>query len=162
MSQIYLAYTFKFDAAHRLLNYVGPCNNLHGHTWKVEVVLRGTPNKYSGMLIDFRLLKLMVNDFVAKKLDHTTILNRADTNLIESLVRRGCTVFPFPGEPTCENLAQFIFLALLAPVATIGDHSHVNLKSVRVWESENASAIYTDSLRAKLAGATKKTSKEKK
>jgi len=31
-----------FDAAHALPGYAGECSGLHGHTWDVEVVVRGS------------------------------------------------------------------------------------------------------------------------
>ena len=37
-------YTLKvegaFEAAHRVVNYPGKCDRLHGHNWKVEAVVR--------------------------------------------------------------------------------------------------------------------------
>ncbi|MCL2312377.1 MAG: 6-carboxytetrahydropterin synthase, partial [Firmicutes bacterium] len=44
--------------AHALLNYHGKCKNIHGHTYKLEVTVKGTPcneenSPKKGMLIDF-------------------------------------------------------------------------------------------------------------
>jgi len=54
-----------FDAAHHLNNYEGACKNLHGHTYKTEVWVRG---KYSdinkaGMIWDFGNLKNVLKEF---------------------------------------------------------------------------------------------------
>ncbi|PJC54320.1 MAG: 6-carboxytetrahydropterin synthase QueD [Candidatus Levybacteria bacterium CG_4_9_14_0_2_um_filter_35_21] len=63
---------FRFDAAHQLLNYNGPCANLHGHTYKLQVSVAGIVQK-SGMVMDFGDLKNIVNEKVISKLDHTFI-----------------------------------------------------------------------------------------
>ena len=39
---------FKFEAAHRLPNHPGKCKNLHGHSYKLEVVVNGEVNFFSG------------------------------------------------------------------------------------------------------------------
>ena len=46
-----------FSAAHHLLNYKGACENQHGHNWKVEVYVRGENLNESGILVDFKVLK---------------------------------------------------------------------------------------------------------
>lgn len=46
---------FDFDAAHRLdrLPPEHKCHRLHGHTYRVEIRLRGEPDRRGGMLIDY-------------------------------------------------------------------------------------------------------------
>ena len=48
----------KFNSAHRLPQYDGPCRNLHGHTWKVVFVLEG-PVQQDGMVHDFTNYRLV-------------------------------------------------------------------------------------------------------
>ena len=54
-----------FDAAHHLDNYDGPCKNLHGHTYKVEVWVRGNEEQLdkAGILWDFGKLKRIIQGF---------------------------------------------------------------------------------------------------
>lgn len=47
-----LSKVFGFDAAHKLLFYKGKCSQLHGHTWKLIVSVKGTVNQ-EGMIMDF-------------------------------------------------------------------------------------------------------------
>lgn len=61
---------FSFDAAHHLPNYVGPCHNLHGHRWVLDVEVSGEISKQSGMIMDFSILKKIINDLIIDKLDH--------------------------------------------------------------------------------------------
>lgn len=98
-----VAREFTFDAAHFILSG-GSCEEPHGHTYKLRVVVEG-PLK-DGMVIDFREVKRIVNEKVMPKLDHKD-LNKLLKN------------------PTAENIAQWIF-DVLKP--------HMNVVSVRVWE----------------------------
>ena len=66
-------YTLKvegaFEAAHRVVNYPGKCNRLHGHNWKVEAVVRGTKLDELGMLVDFKAIKNALKS-VLDRFDH--------------------------------------------------------------------------------------------
>jgi len=64
--------TFKFDAAHNLTKYNGKCENLHGHTYKLVVTVEGKPDNQD-MVIDFVLLKKIVQNEVIDILDHAYI-----------------------------------------------------------------------------------------
>ena len=51
--------------AHLLEGYDGPCRNVHGHSYKLEVTVIGTPlpdisNPKYGMVMDFGILKEIV------------------------------------------------------------------------------------------------------
>ena len=67
---------FTFDYAHELPDYNGKCRNLHGHTGilEVEVTKQGkvlSLESYSGMVIDFSVLKQIVEEEVIGILDHS-------------------------------------------------------------------------------------------
>jgi len=84
---------FEFSAAHRLPDYKGQCNNLHGHTWKVEITIEGKPSPKNGMIFDFSILKAIVQEYVILRLDHT---------YLNYLIKN----------PTAENIAVWIWAAL--------------------------------------------------
>jgi len=56
-----------FDAAHHLNDYEGNCKNLHGHTYKIEIWVKGYKHQLNkaGILWDFGGLKKL-----AQKFDH--------------------------------------------------------------------------------------------
>ena len=60
-----------FDAAHNLEGYDGACANLHGHTYKIELWVRGTEKQINkiGLLWDFKNLKNILNKFDHKYLN---------------------------------------------------------------------------------------------
>ena len=84
--------SFDFDSAHFIPNHP-KCGNTHGHCWQLKVSLEGEPNE-TGMLIDFHLVKDIVDENIIKKLDHK-FLNE---------------VLDFA--PTCENLTKWIWKQL--------------------------------------------------
>jgi 6-pyruvoyltetrahydropterin/6-carboxytetrahydropterin synthase len=114
-----------FEAAHRLADYPGKCNRLHGHNWKVEVIVAGDTLDKLGMLIDFRELKAQVNK-VIETLDHYYL------NEIE----------PFKTvNPTAENIAKYIYEQLGDQFAAT---PNITVNQVRVWESPNSAAVYRE------------------
>ena len=58
-----------FASAHALRNYKGRCENVHGHNWKVQVVIEGEKLDETGMLVDFLDVKRLMGDIV-DRLDH--------------------------------------------------------------------------------------------
>ena len=110
--------TVKFDAAHLLPYYEGKCQNLHGHTWKVEVAVEGPVNKKTGMVVDFSWLKYLLNTEVVEKFDHT-YLNDWYKN------------------PTAEMLAEYIFDTIKNEWIQSSEEP-IQLKWVKVWESDDS------------------------
>jgi len=114
--------TTSFSAAHRLRNYNGKCEQLHGHNYKVAVTARAPSPGVSGMVMDFGDLKRAANA-VVDKVDHR-FLN--DLPPFDSI------------EPSAENLAHFLFQEISTE---LGDHAQM-LYSVSVWESDTSKATY--------------------
>ncbi len=111
-----------FAAAHNLRNFKGKCERLHGHNWKVEVVLRGHQLDESDLLVDFAEVKRETN----------RILDELDHNYLNDI--------PFFREnnPSSENIARYIFEKL----ASCFEGRGVTIYSVSAWESDNACATY--------------------
>ena len=112
---MYLRKEFKFDAAHNLVNYHGKCENLHGHTYRLAVVLEGDPDD-EGMVFDFVELKKFVSELVLSKLDHAYIND----------------ILP---QPTAECISQWVFKTLDRPL----NRDNCKLYEVSVWETESSS-----------------------
>jgi 6-pyruvoyltetrahydropterin/6-carboxytetrahydropterin synthase len=96
---------FYFDSSHYLPKYKGKCETLHGHTYKLEVVLEGDV-KADGMVLDFTKVKEIVDDEVLEVLDHR-ILN------------------DFVKNPTAEHIVEWIWDKLM---------DKMPLYSIRLWE----------------------------
>ncbi|MEE9525826.1 MAG: 6-carboxytetrahydropterin synthase QueD [Candidatus Woesearchaeota archaeon] len=76
---------FTFEAAHKLPGYKGNCSKLHGHSYKLEVAIKG-PVK-NGMVIDFRELDTIVKEKALDILDHSYINDIIKNPTAENLVK---------------------------------------------------------------------------
>jgi 6-pyruvoyltetrahydropterin/6-carboxytetrahydropterin synthase len=110
-----------FAAAHRLREYDGNCERLHGHNWKVDVVLRADALDDLGMALDFREAKRLIGE-VLERFDHQYL------NEVEPFDQRN---------PTTENIARTIFERLAAKLP-----DGVSVARVTAWESEGCGASY--------------------
>jgi 6-pyruvoyltetrahydropterin/6-carboxytetrahydropterin synthase len=118
--------TFKFDAAHQLLNLPEghQCGRLHGHTYKVTLTLRSnTTAPLPGWVFDYGDMKPF-KDYIDQNLDHRCLNDVPEINF----------------QPTAELLAAFLYdkayMVLDLPPT-------VYLDSVRVCETENTFAEYS-------------------
>ena len=99
---------FKFEMAHALYGYDGLCKNIHGHSYRMWVTVKGNvlqKNKHAknGMVIDFGELKKIIKDCVVDKYDHSFVLNKNTPhyNIDFSAFEK---VYFLPYQPTSENL----------------------------------------------------------
>lgn len=76
---------FTFDSAHYLTDYYGKCERIHGHTYKLEVTLEGNVQS-NGLVIDFVLLKRIVQKNVLAKLDHQNLNDIIENPTAERVV----------------------------------------------------------------------------
>lgn len=81
MYEIYVA--TQFEAAHRLVGDFGPATRLHGHTYRVEVIVRGERLKDDETLYDIGKLRPAVGELAAslhyRDLDETPGLKGVNT-----------------------------------------------------------------------------------
>lgn len=112
-----------FSSAHYLPEYKGSCEALHGHNWKVEVVVAAKKLDSSGMVIDFRKLK-KITEAAISELDHSCL---NDLQYFKD------------NPPSSEKIAQYIYekLSLQLP-------QNSRLHEIMVWETENSCAAYSN------------------
>ncbi len=111
-----------FSAAHRLRDYNGKCERLHGHNYKVLVTARAPGLDRGGMVIDFGDLKAATEPVISG-LDHSFL------NDIEPFDRI---------EPSAENIAAVIFDRI---ARELGDRARI-LHRVSVYESDSSKATF--------------------
>lgn len=109
---------FEFDASHFLPEYNGKCERLHGHTYKLVVMVEGTPD-HEGMVMDFVKLKELVREHVLQHLDHAH-LNE---------------VIPVP---SAENISVWVWNRLYSLL----ECEHCHLCEVQVWETRTSGCVY--------------------
>lgn len=112
----------QFSSAHQLRRYKGKCENLHGHNWRVQVIVTSEKLNEIGLIIDFHELRKITNDVISQ-IDHTLLNN----------------IFPFTEiNPSSENIARWIYDAIKKKLTD----KDINLSAVTVWENETSSATY--------------------
>ncbi len=109
-----LVVDFRFSAAHRLPRHPGRCFRMHGHDYRLEVVVSGAPEGRSGRVIDFFVVERVVKPIVAEL--HNSCLNDCLEN------------------PTAEAIVVWIWRALCSSLPS--------LTELRLWETEQCHVAY--------------------
>jgi len=112
-----------FSSAHYLRNYKGSCENLHGHNWKVELLVEGSQLNNLDILIDFKILKSILKETL-DELDHK-LLN--EIPYFKNV------------NPSSERLAEYIFKKIKDKLS---QYSNIKVKEVTVYETDKVSATY--------------------
>ena len=113
-----------FASAHALRNYKGRCENVHGHNWKVRVVIEGEKLDQTGMLVDFLDVKSLLGE----------ILDRIDHRFLNEIP-------PFDViNPSAENIAEYFYQQLTGKLSETP--VPVRIREVKIWETEIQSATY--------------------
>ena len=125
----------EFCASHRLHNpnfpeakndeIYGKCNNPngHGHNYVLEVTVGGSVDPQTGMVMDLKELKALLEEVVVEKVDHKHL--NLDVDFMEGII------------PTAENIVVGLW-GLVQPRLPRG----CKLVEMKLWESENNIAVY--------------------
>ena len=108
---IRLTKEFSFESAHALWGYDGKCREIHGHSYRLFVTVKGEPvtdptSPKLGMVMDFGELKAIVAREITDRLDHSFVMRRTpeDEALAESMQSSFTNVILVDYQPTCENM----------------------------------------------------------
>ena len=131
MATMELTKVLRFSAAHRLMSpalsrtenrrLYGACVRGHGHTYTLEVTLRGPVDSRTGMVVDLDDVKRVVGETVLARFDHAFINDDA--------------AFPPGVLPTTENLVRVAWDLLAAKLGAD------RLARLRLWEDPT---LYVD------------------
>ncbi|MCX7956911.1 MAG: 6-carboxytetrahydropterin synthase QueD [Endomicrobia bacterium] len=114
-----------FSSAHYLKMYKGKCEKLHGHNWKVGVLVKSEKLNSLDMVIDFSKLKKILNRII-NKLDHK-VLN--EINYFNRL------------QPTAENIAKYMHQILYK---NLKKYHNIQKLKIIVWETDSQYASYEE------------------
>jgi 6-pyruvoyltetrahydropterin/6-carboxytetrahydropterin synthase len=139
---IYITRKLEFCASHRLFNpeysdeknaqVFGLCNNPngHGHNYVMEVTVRGEVHPETGMVLDLKALKKLVNEEIILKVDHKNL--NVDVPFLKGVI------------PTAENSA-IRFWETLEDKLGGGE-----LYEIKLYESERNFVIYRGKSRERV------------
>jgi 6-pyruvoyltetrahydropterin/6-carboxytetrahydropterin synthase len=137
---------FKFEMAHALWNYDGPCRNVHGHSYRLFVTLSGVPasepaNPKNGMVIDFTDLKSIVRKHIVNVFDHSVVVSRQfDKEKTDMFAKMFGNTVLVDYQPTCENLVSDFADRLSGNLP-----SGVTLYSLKLYETATSYAEWVAS-----------------
>ncbi len=142
MSVIRLTKEFTFEAAHMLEGYDGLCREIHGHSYRLLVTIKGEPERDPespklGMVMDFGVLKRIVNEQIVERLDHSFMMRNtlAAEQVANDLGYRFSKVVLTEYQPTCENLLSDFAERLLGALP-----DDIELCSLRLHETASSYA----------------------
>ena len=131
---------FTFDSSHMLDGHDGKCQNLHGHTYKLEItvsdgIVRG--GLKDGMVMDFTDLKAIVKQYITDPFDHAFIYhgdNGRECQIAALLEGWNMKTLRLPCRTTAENMAVEMYDRL--------KNAGLNVYSVKLWETPTSCAEY--------------------
>lgn len=113
---------YMFAAGHALRGYKGKCENVHGHNYKVQLVVGGEQLDSAGLLMDF----------VEVRKNIKTLVERLDHHFLND-------VPPFDKlNPSAENISKYFYDELEPQVRDRG----LKVRAVTIWETDTTSATY--------------------
>ena len=126
---------YRWEMGHRLPDHDGGCKNLHGHSYRLEIILDGSVGE-NGMVVDFNDISRIVKPMIAE-LDHAFMVDRADTPVMEFLETQALktVIVDFPS--TVENLCCY-FTDRIWPA--MAPYPNVDALTVRIFETPNSAA----------------------
>jgi 6-pyruvoyltetrahydropterin/6-carboxytetrahydropterin synthase len=112
-----------FAAGHALRNYKGKCENVHGHNFRVQVVIEGERLDEAGLLVDFIDVKAVMRSII-ERLDHVFLND----------------IQPFDVKnPSAENIAEYFYTEM---TRGLNASVPVRIREVKIWETDLQSAAY--------------------
>jgi 6-pyruvoyltetrahydropterin/6-carboxytetrahydropterin synthase len=126
--RVLISKEFTFDSAHHLHCYEGKCQNLHGHTYRLQVIMSGRTDD-RGITIDFSDVKSITKRHVIDRLDHQYLND----------------VLPLMNT-TAENMVVWIYEQIQAALELEYTDSAILLEEIRLWETPTSYAAVTRSM----------------
>ncbi|WP_334323317.1 6-carboxytetrahydropterin synthase QueD [Gilliamella apicola] len=134
-----IAKEFQFDACHMLDGHNKKCHNLHGHTYRLLVEIKGDlidNGSSADMVMDYADLKAIVKQHIVDPLDHAYLYNQNNPNecRIASLLKEmNRKIFAFPCRTTAESMSKFIFDCL---------SQYLPISMIKLWETPTSYCEY--------------------
>ncbi len=127
--------SYYWEMGHRLPSHPGGCRNLHGHSYRLDVEIRGELED-NGMLIDFFDVDKALAPLIAE-LDHAFLCDTGDRELADFIKSQDWKLAMLPYPSTAENLCRH-FAGKLEP--SLRGISRITSFAVSIQETRDASA----------------------
>lgn len=132
---------FKFEAAHILeSSYSLDCQNIHGHSYEVEVILKSKKLNKDGMVCDFGELKDAISS-IFMDYDHSIIIPKSLAEKVNGFLTKHTIIVDW--NPTAENMAKY-FYGMIKEEMLVYGFEDVKLHKVIVHETKTGWASYQE------------------
>ena len=139
----------EFEAAHLLQGYDGRCQNLHGHSYKLEVTVScpesvRQKNKF-GFVMDFKKLDQILDDYVPDHAFITNALNSvgtADHDIAEVVDSYNMRIFKMYFEPSAENMVAVFAVDLQRLIDDEFKGMNYTVDKIYLWETTDSHATW--------------------
>ncbi len=149
---------FKFENAHIVRGCTTQrCSqNIHGHSYKVEVLLESNYLDDGQMVYDFGLTKLYIKELI-DSFDHgITLWRKDDSEYLQAMKRHSARWIELPVSPSAEQFSRVIFLMverILECTMMQNGERDVKLHSIIVHETDTGYAQgFKEDAHSKLMG----------
>ena len=136
---------FKFENAHivRDCSTLRCSKNLHGHSYRVEVLLESNYLDNGQMVYDFGLTKLYIKEII-DSFDHAiTLWSRDNREYIEDMKKHSLRWIELPVSPSAEQFCRVFFVLIdkiLKSTIMVNGEREVKLNSIIVHETDTGYA----------------------
>jgi 6-pyruvoyltetrahydropterin/6-carboxytetrahydropterin synthase len=136
---------FKFENAHIVRGCsTQKCSlNIHGHSYKIEVLLESNYLDNGQMVYDFGLTKRYIKELI-ESFDHAiTLWSEDDNSYINDMKKHSQRWIELPVSPSAEQFSRVIFLMVervLNCTNMVNGEQNVTLQSIIVHETETGYA----------------------
>jgi len=133
---------FRFEAAHAIDHYPGSCAQIHGHSYQLQVTVKRNGQCHDfiqglGMVMDFKVLKSIVQDCAISLLDHKLLLSKFYlAKSVNNYSKEELVIFDV--EPTAENILQFLMMKIVVQLP-----QEILLVSLKLWETRDSFAEWS-------------------
>jgi len=115
-----------FAAGHALRDYHGRRENIHGHNYRVRVLLQGEELDSTGMLVDFIEVENLMKQVIGR-FDHVFLNETPPFDVVN---------------PSAENMARVFHEEIARGIAGTARENRVRVSEVSVWETDEMRATY--------------------
>lgn len=138
---IYVSRIYQFSAAHRIIGHP-KCGHMHGHNYKVEIVLQAD-RLVDGMVLDYAVMDRLFKPFL-DGLDHRYIMGQQEfeSHREPHLPDEDIYYWKDLAYTTGECLAEAIAVRVYQILAQAGYAPRVSVREVSIWETEKSKATF--------------------
>jgi 6-pyruvoyltetrahydropterin/6-carboxytetrahydropterin synthase len=138
-----IAKEFHWEMGHRLPFHAGGCQNIHGHSYRMNVELEGTLDA-NGMVLDYFDLKEIVEPIV-QRIDHSFLCDESDAEMLAFFAANPLKHVVVPFRTTAENITAWMIRQIGESLAS---YANITRIAIRLQETER---VYAE-MSAELGG----------